>query len=163
MRRGRRIKLIVLLCVVVPLSIILWPSVPLSARRALQNADQYELLSLDPSYAEKTDPNTFHRHQILGRILITDPTVRDKLNNALRHGALWPGAGENLCFNPRHGIHIVQGGHTIDFVICFECRQAYGYRDDVSFCKWLTDTSPQAVFDEVLKNAGVPLPKADSD
>lgn len=33
------------------------------------------------------------------------------------------------CFDPRHGVRAVHGGHTVDLVICFECLSLKVYRD----------------------------------
>lgn len=34
------------------------------------------------------------------------------------------------CFNPRHALRIEQDGSTIDYLICFQCRNYYAWRDD---------------------------------
>jgi hypothetical protein len=37
---------------------------------------------------------------------------------------------ENLCFAPRHAIHAVGDGVTVDLIICFQCQN---YRMYISF------------------------------
>ena len=79
--------------------------------------------------------------------------------------ALKQGVSENVdgmaasCFNPRHGIRVIEKGVTTDFVICFECLQVQVYSGS-STSGFLTMSSPQPEFDKVLKAAGVPLAKA---
>ena len=60
------------------------------------------------------------------------------------------------CFNPRHGIHIVQGEQIIDYVICFECLQIKIYHGDKRSSE-LTSESPRGLFNQYLKDAGLPL------
>ena len=62
------------------------------------------------------------------------------------------------CFSPRHGIRVTRHGRVTDVVICFECRQVRVYRDGHSVASFLTSASPQPVFDDVLRQANVPLP-----
>ena len=61
------------------------------------------------------------------------------------------------CFNPRHGIRVTSGGVTTDLLICFECKEAVVFRDGQRVADWTTGRSPQADFDEALRQAGVPL------
>jgi hypothetical protein len=133
------------------------PSMPTDAIDALNGADTYELLSLDPGNHEAPPANQFHTWQVLGRVLIDDAATRARLNDALRAGAsekVDPAA----CFEPRHGIRVTHAGQTTDFVICFGCGQAYvlttGKKDE----EFLVSHSPRAVFDEVLKSKSVLLP-----
>lgn len=59
------------------------------------------------------------------------------------------------CFNPRHGIHVIRDGETIDFLICFECYSLEMYVDDkYDKSQFLGNQKP---FDSVLKDAKVPL------
>jgi hypothetical protein len=130
--------------------------VPGPVMEALEHADQYELLSLDPMHYRELPPDNFHRWSVLGRTSVTDPATRKKLNRALRTGA-WGAGMPYMCFNPRHGIHVVQAGRSVDLVICFECRQARVFDDGNANEGFLVSGSPQPAFDEALRNAGVPL------
>jgi hypothetical protein len=59
------------------------------------------------------------------------------------------------CFNPRHGLHVDQAGHSIDFVICFERKQvqAYGFPLGKEFIigKW-----QQPAFDDSCRRHQLP-------
>lgn len=135
---------------------------PTVAKKALENAEQFELFSLDPPYPNdapfETGVPTFHRWKVLGKVEIADRNTRQRIVAALRKGV----AEMNIksvpgCFSPRHGIRAIRGGKSIDFVICFECWQVEMYAGEQHLTGFLTTGSPQPVFDAALKDAGVPL------
>jgi hypothetical protein len=130
-----------------------WYGMPLGAWYALNNADRYELLSLHPYLSEPE----YYGHEILGQTVVADVTMRDRLNEALQAGVRGSEGRVKSCFNPRHGIRVTHDGVTTDFVICFECRQVQVWRGNQQIAFFLVSDSPQTVFDEVLKSAGVPL------
>lgn len=127
--------------------------VPRIAWNALNDADRYELLTLNP-YLSKPD---YYGHEILGQTVIHDASVREKLNNALQAGVRTSDGKAMACFNPRHGIRVTHAGVVTDLVMCFECRQVQVWRGGQEIASFLVSDSPQPVFDEVLKSAGVPL------
>lgn len=131
--------------------------VPEPTMSALQDAEQYLLLSLDPKHHDMPPPDAFHRWGVLGRTTVADPATRKRLNDALRAGARENDGTVAGCFNPRHGIRAVKGEKWVDLVICFECMSVQVYEDGKQTRGFLVTESPQKVFDEVLKKAGVPL------
>lgn len=132
------------------------PSAPTFA--ALEAAEQYELLSLDPTELSTAPPDHFHGWRILGRTSIADPATRKKLNDALRSGVIASDGAVARCFDPRHGLRLTQGGRTTDLVICFHCEQAHVFIDGKRSERVLTTTaSPQSTFDGELQAAGIPL------
>lgn len=131
--------------------------IPENARSALDKADEFELLSLDPDRKQEESEDDFHGWKVLGRTQIKDADTRAKVVAALKKGV-----GENdgivaRCFNPRHGIRATYEGETVEFVICFECFQVLVYAGEKGDGSFLTTASPQPVFDDVLREAGVPL------
>jgi hypothetical protein len=144
------------------------PEMPAATLAALTQADQYELLSLDPSHEHEKAGGDFHGWRVLGRTLITDTATRDKLTSALRAGVK-----ENVdgmvagCFNPRHGIRVTRGGggagggQATDFVICFQCMSMSVYQGEQQAGSILTTSSPQPTFDAVLRAKGVTLASKD--
>jgi hypothetical protein len=124
---------------------------------AMQHAEHYELLSLDPKHTTTPPPDNFHGWRILGRTMIGDQVTQKKLNDALRAGARENGNMAAGCFNPRHGIDVVSGDKTYDLVICFECLQVQVFEPEQQVKGFLVSDSPQPVFDHVLRAAGVPL------
>jgi hypothetical protein len=161
----RRRWILILLLVLAALAAtawLRWHGMPRVAMRALTNADQYELLSLQPRASGimgSGDAPMFCGQQLLGRIGVTDPAVRLKLNDALQRGVREISDPNQVkaCFNPRHGIRVTRSGVTTNFVICFECRQVQVWRGGTEIASFLTSASPQPVFDEVLQRAGVSL------
>jgi hypothetical protein len=133
--------------------------IPSTTLSAMQHADRYELLSLDPSRIRTTPPpGNFHGWRVLGRTSIDDLATRQKLTNALRAGARENGSMAALCFKPRHGIHVVVHGSNVrDLVICFECLQVEVFENGQAAKGFLISDSPQPVFDDALRVAGIPL------
>jgi len=115
------------------------------------------LYSLDPvADFETAQAKGFHGHDILGREDITDASEQRALILALASGAHEPdGRPIPLCFNPRHGLHVDQAGHSIDFVICFECIQvqAYGFKPWKEF---IISHWQQSTFDDSCRRRQLP-------
>ena len=61
------------------------------------------------------------------------------------------------CFTPRHAVRVTREGVATDFLICFECRQVVVERDGKEISDFVISPSPKAVFDDVLRKAGMPL------
>jgi hypothetical protein len=151
------LAILALLACIIVMGLYFWLNrrdLPRAVADALEGADQYELLSLYPYLSE----SEFHNHRILGRTLISDPSLRRSLNGALRRAARESDGRMMCCFNPRHGIRVTRGGRVTDIVICFECLQVHVYAaDGQSLGQFLISKSQQPAFDAVLRNAGVPL------
>jgi hypothetical protein len=130
---------------------------PWASMRALTEADEYELMSIDPQWSESER----HHHRILGSVSIADLTIRQKLNAALQAGARESNGTAMACFNPRHSIRVTHAGITTEFLICFECRQVQVWRNGKIIASFLTSPSPEPVFDDVLQKANVPLAPKD--
>ena len=131
--------------------------------KTLSATDQYELLSLDP---ERIPPerindipasDRFHVWHVLGRTSIDDSATREKLTNALLAGAREKGIRAEGCFLPRHAIHVIHGEDVHDLAICFQCRWVGMSVNDRKGGGFVVSESPQPVFDDVLRAAGVPL------
>jgi hypothetical protein len=84
---------------------------------------------------------------------------RKRLADALRLGAEDNFGMAAGCFIPRHGLHLVGGGKTVDLVICFQCLQVQVFENGKETKGFLTSHDPQPEFDAILKAAGVKLPK----
>ena len=126
---------------------------PDAARAIVESADQIEILPLEPALIRQPAKGDFYGYRVLGKKAITNPAIRKRLVSALEKG-IEENQGEiAACFNPRHGIHATRNGKFQDLVICFECRQVelYGQVEN----RALVSHSPQHVFDEVLRDAGI--------
>jgi hypothetical protein len=130
---------------------------PEPALKVLQNATEFELYSID--FAHPDEKTGFHNMKSMGKTTVKDAETRKKLVTEFAkgmEGELYPAK----CFNPRHGIRATHDGKTVDLVICFECAQFHLYEGkDAQPKTLLIGKGPEAAFDKVLKDAGVPKPK----
>ncbi|MEM9415638.1 MAG: hypothetical protein AAGA29_09205 [Planctomycetota bacterium] len=79
--------------------------------------------------ADYTPDELFHGYPILGHVNLTGTPEGAHLARLIeqardrRQGLI---AG---CFVPRHGLRVIRGGVTVDYVICFECDQFHWFID----------------------------------
>ncbi len=132
--------------------------IPSPETAALESGEQFELLSLEPLDGQVDDEDGFHGWKVLGRTTL-DQQTRLNLVAALKKGVAEIG-GAASCFRPRHGIRVKHDDKVFDFVICFECMQVETYADSSEGGGFLVSRSPQPAFDEALRRASIPLPKA---
>jgi len=131
--------------------------IPATAAAILEQADHFELLSLNPSYQQKAAEGDFHGHRVLGTAAINDDETRKKLVSTFK-GAVAENQGiVAACFNPRHGIRVTRNEKHEDFVICFECNQVQVFGEVRG--EFLITGSAQPLFDSVLHSSGVPRAK----
>ena len=123
---------------------------------------QMFLYSLDPKgvrggHAVNT-AQAFHGFKILGKAQIKEPENKRVLMAAFAKGISESDGGAMACFNPRHGIRVMNGSSVCDFVICFECQsvRAYGFNGDRGFT---TAASPLKVFSEFVETYHLERPK----
>ena len=90
-----------------------------------------------------------------GKAEITDRSEQRALLQALAHGASENDDHAMACFNPRHALHVEQGGRSTDFTICFECLQVETRGFDQG--GFLTSASPEPTFDESLRSHRLPV------
>jgi len=117
-------------------------------RLFLYSLNPHDYRVFDGKLPENSD-QTFHRYPVLGGVEITSLEEKTNLLNAFTKGIRESDGQVAACFNPRHGLRIVDGTVTNDFVICFECLQvqAYGFSGGHDF---LTSGSPSGTFNKVL-------------
>jgi hypothetical protein len=126
-------------------------------RALLEEAEQFELLSISPNRPKDKPKDAFHGWQVLGKTTVKDAETRKKLVAAFKKGVEENHGTMALCFSPRHGIRVTQNGKTADFVICFQCYQVKVIVGDKQWKDFLITKSPESTFDAVLKEAKVPL------
>lgn len=162
---ARRVPVLVLCVALVPL----WAGClstaggkfPKPVAEALAAPDELVLYSLEPGKFGDKDgaPNTFHGHTILGRTEVTDAKTQKRLVDALKRGVSDHDGSVAACFIPHHGLRVRKGDQVIDLVVCFKCAQVNVYENGTRGEGVLISTSPRATFNEVLKQAKVPLSK----
>ena len=139
-----------------------WPmrgagAVPAAA--TLDQPDSFELLSINPR-PMGYDYLGFHSYAVLGKTIVTEPSVQRRIARSVRWGARLnyvPPPFGLACFSPRHAIRVTHGESTTDFLICFHCRHVWVYGCYPQ--NWNFDICgfPESTLDEILTKAGVPL------
>lgn len=123
----------------------------------LSNPEQLTLFSIDGRDLNRREKGitdeTFQGFPVLGKLEISDPNERKKLIAALKEGIRRGPIAGAKCFWPRHGIRVTEKGKTIEFAICFECRN---FSMDPG-PGGLISGEVQPAFDKPLKDAGIPI------
>src|SRR5262245_45403967 len=96
---------------------------PKSAGSILKKAERSEHYSLDPHAPTLNPGKGFHGWKVLGKTLIKEKKVQEKIMSALARGIAEQRGAIADCFKPRHGIRAVLKKEKVDLVICFECFQ----------------------------------------
>ena len=92
-----------------------------------------------------------HGWLVLQECAITSTATREKIFRALDDGIDGYGGGVPVdCFRPRHAIRIDWMGVTVDYLICFQCRNYYIYEGDKMVSGGNTTSSPKKTFDRIL-------------
>jgi len=129
----------------------------------LENAERFELLSLDPErYQNRRPKEEFHMWRILGTMVITNAEIRNDLVTALNKSVKESRGLAAGCFNPRHGIRVIYDGKTNDLVICFECLQVLVYQNEnerkpQGFLISDSAKNAESLFNRVLMKQKIPL------
>jgi hypothetical protein len=140
------------------LTYLLQPNkIPDATREIFEKAEEFELISLNPDSFKLKPEEGFHGFEILGKTVVKNTERRKKLVSAFEKGVEESIGTSALCFNPRHGIRVTHNKKTVDFVICFECLQVAVFLGEKREMVLIAD-SPQPIFDQALRDAGVPLP-----
>jgi hypothetical protein len=133
---------------------------PKEAKEAFQKAAEFDLYSLDPSPEGRNEksPERFHGWTVFGKTTLKSDAAKT-IHDAIEKGRKDSDGKVAACFNPRHGVRIVQDQKTYDLVICFECLSAEVYESDKQIGSFLTTSTPAKVLNKALTDAKVPLPK----
>lgn len=65
----------------------------------------------------------FHSYKILGQVDLTRTDQGTALAGYLLEHTEYPQGLIAGCFEPRHGLRVVEDGNPTDYVICFSCSQ----------------------------------------
>ena len=147
------------------------PPPGLEARMLAAAESWLEVYSLDPSDGEYLEPTKpldgprFHRVKVLGSTRVQDAAtrlaiVREVFKNFHpdKKDMLSFGMGPAYCFEPRHGVRVVDGAGTIDLVICYECGRMRVHSPDEWEGHILFFGYGRDLIRGVLQADGVPLP-----
>jgi hypothetical protein len=128
--------------------------IPEIAATILEQADHFELLSLNPQPNENVAESDFHGYKVLGVAVIRDAETRKNLVSVFETAVAENEGIMAACFNPRHGIRVTRNRQHADFVICFECAQVHVTGEVQG--EFLITNSAEALFDTVLRTRGLP-------
>jgi hypothetical protein len=131
--------------------------IPATAAAILEQADHFELLSLNPDQRRKAAEGDFHGYRVLGTAVISDTETRKKLVSTFKKAVAENQGTIAACFNPRHGIRVTRNEKLADFVICFECNQVQVFGEVQG--TFMITNSAQPPFDNILRSGGVPWAK----
>jgi hypothetical protein len=128
----------------------------------LVTADRFEIYSLNgkvepppPTDAPEKD-GCFHGYPILGRAEVVSESERRRLLDALQDGMNRPPPAAAGCFWPGHGLRVVSGSISTDYVICFKCLQVRIYSGSKRE-HLLISADPRKVLDDYLIARGEPV------
>lgn len=128
--------------------------IPATVAAILEQADHFELLSLDPHPQWKAAKGDFYGYRVLGTAVIEDAENRKKLVFAFKRVVAENQGYIAACFNPRHGICVTRNEKQADFVICFECAQVQVFGEVHG--TFLISSSARTLFDGVLRDSEIP-------
>jgi hypothetical protein len=130
--------------------------------------DEVTLLSIDGrrmrhplDRGKPSDQELLYEYPVLGRVSITDPELRHRVVAAVKQDLDDRSDPDKvLCFFPRHVLHVVKRGRTINVLICFQCNRHQIYVDGR---KITADEDPpvgknsRELLNQILADAGIPL------
>lgn len=127
----------------------------------MENADKFELVSLDPTHMrieggdEPAPANDFHGCDELGRTTLSKADRRTVIDTVTTSMAAWDGMSSTCILEPRHAIVATRGGEVAEVLICFKCGDLMTIvADDKQFFHmW----DGQEVLDKKLTAAGIKL------
>jgi hypothetical protein len=118
-------------------------SIPLEARKILENAQDFEVLSVTGS--------TFY-WETKGKMRVSDKKLMKNLVSAIYYDTS-TAMGLAACFNPNHGLIAKYDGKMLTLIICFECSYVKGYLNKKDFVFSIDNTFSKNIFDQILQNA----------
>jgi hypothetical protein len=132
--------------------------------QAINNASNVVLYSLEPGENGARDSKgscsglCYFGWPVLGQMGVSDISAKSLRNDLTAWAATPKPEALEMCFNPRHGIRINADGHTYDFVVCFECKQAKVFKDSSEEpIANLYYNGSQRSWDKLLSSGKVPV------
>jgi len=139
-------------------------ALPKQIREALENADDFEILSLDsdPDSPRLTETFTVDNHFIFGNKLkqVSDAQLKDRLLKAF-YEDVKTGGWVNACFAPHHTLKVRYKQDYLLIAICFHCGHYAGTVSKKSFqakpyltfrgsIPHMEDSASLSLFDEIV-------------
>jgi len=86
-------------------------------------ADSAILFSIDPVKQPRADENTFNQYKVINKKDLSHEDLGQVGKSFLEYMANESQKIEMACFNPHHGLRLIEGNHQYDFIVCFECKK----------------------------------------
>ena len=99
----------------------------------LDNANRVDLFRINPkplSKEKKDGKKEFHGYEILTDFRLEPKEQHNRATAFLGSAFHWNMFRKAACFNPRHGVRIVSGNRTLDFLVCFECNTVQVFENE---------------------------------
>jgi hypothetical protein len=125
----------------------------------IYSLDVPEIGNEDELARAKSKGEVLYSFPVLGKVRVTEPAKIREVLRSVRRAIANPPSPKN-CFSPRHAVRTVKDGEIVDLVICFECNTYFIFRGVEPKGGRLTPaigSEPEALLDQVLSDAGVPL------
>lgn len=131
-------------------------AVPAEVWTALEHAETYEVLALDP--ASERSQRDYYNYRVIERVNVNDAQTRQAITTALRAGFHSANTSAVLAciFAPRHAVHAISAGREYDLVLCFHCSQAEVTATGAKLLSVSHDVQP--LLDAVLEHAAATRP-----
>jgi hypothetical protein len=123
--------------------------------KELQNAERIEVFRLNPKPLPDEGKNTkrgFHGYAILIEGQTETAERRKEIASFLGKTLHWNELRKALCFNPRHGVRVVSGKQTLDFLICFECYRVQVFEGDKLHSSFALSQPKDNPIEQLLRN-----------
>jgi hypothetical protein len=125
---------------------------------ALRAPDKMTIYSLDPSdygkeaASQKVFKTRYFDYAVLGSTILEDDKVRKQIGAALIEETGF-GSATFCGFVPHHGVRVHSGRLTMDYVICFDCRDIHLHRNGKIWARPMIHTKISRIDDSHFKFA----------
>ena len=136
-------------------------ALPPGAAKALHEATQVEIYSLEPWFDDDTKEAKWHGYVVLGHATL----AADKAKQAVAQvdAAIAAAAKKEVaCVEPRQALSVQSEGHTYDFLLSYDCHSLEVYGDDKKLVTLAAAGSPAAM-NKLLVQAKLPLSQSAGD
>ena len=133
---------------------------PPLAANALVASNKVTLFSLVPDgFGTYKGKDNFHGWQVLGKVELTGIQAVKAAHEFREAVERVNDLSMGLCFEPRHGLQVVNSGHVFDYVICYECQGMFIYEDNKEIAELGAKGPSENIFDKILVAAHLAPPE----
>jgi hypothetical protein len=122
--------------------------------KELQKAQRVQVFRLDPKPLKGKTAGAkgeFHGYDILSESSAGTADARKEVTAFIAKTLHWNELRKALCFNPRHGVRVVVGKRTLDFLVCFECYAVEVYEKNEILSSFALTYTKENPIERLLK------------